>query len=108
MLGRLDPELARPEALLGYEAMSVVLDAIRAGGPDRERVRRAGTRTRTRESPLGGYLLRATGDVDSTELRALDPARRALRVRAHGRLNGQIFPALRVARAAATRSGAGA
>ena len=66
MLGRLDPELARPEALLGYEAMSVVLDAIRAGGPDRERVRRAGTRTRTRESPLGGYLLRATGDVDST------------------------------------------
>jgi branched-chain amino acid transport system substrate-binding protein len=59
------PDAARPEALYGYEAMRVVLDAIRAGGPDRERVRRAGTRTRMRRSPLGRYTLRGTGDVDS-------------------------------------------
>jgi branched-chain amino acid transport system substrate-binding protein len=57
--------LARPEALYGYEAMRVVLDAIRAGGRDRERVRRAGLRIRTRRSPLGSYGLRASGDVDS-------------------------------------------
>ena len=43
----------------------MVLDAIRAGGPDRDRVRRAGTRIRTRNSPLGGYLLRGTGDVNT-------------------------------------------
>ena len=59
------PEAARPEALYGYEAMRLVLDAIRAGGPNRERVRRAGTRIRTRKSALGDYLLRGTGDVDT-------------------------------------------
>jgi branched-chain amino acid transport system substrate-binding protein len=58
-------EAARPEALYGYEAMNVVLDAIRAGGPDRTRVRRAGTHIRTRNSPLGPYLLRGTGDVNT-------------------------------------------
>jgi branched-chain amino acid transport system substrate-binding protein len=54
----------RPEGLYGYEAMRVVLDAIRAGGPDRERVRRAGTRIRARRSPLGRYVMRATGDIE--------------------------------------------
>jgi ABC-type branched-subunit amino acid transport system substrate-binding protein len=58
------PDGARPEALYGYEAMQVVLHAIRAGGRDRERVRRAGTRVSTRRSPLGRYVLRATGDVE--------------------------------------------
>ncbi len=58
------PEAARPEALYGYEAMRVVLDAIRAGGRDRDRVRRAGTRIRERRSPLGRYRLRGTGDVE--------------------------------------------
>jgi hypothetical protein len=48
----------------GYEAMRVVLDAIRAGGPNRELVRRAGMTIRTRRSPLGRYELRATGDVE--------------------------------------------
>jgi branched-chain amino acid transport system substrate-binding protein len=38
------PLRARPEALLGYRAMRLVLDAIRAGGRDRDRVRRAGMR----------------------------------------------------------------
>jgi branched-chain amino acid transport system substrate-binding protein len=54
---------ARPEAVFGYESMRLVLDAIRAGGADRERVRRAGLRIRDRESPLGSYAVRATGDV---------------------------------------------
>lgn len=63
-LGASDPAAARPEALYGYEAMRVVLDAIRAGGRDRDRVRRAGTRIRERRSPLGRYRLRATGDVE--------------------------------------------
>ena len=58
-------QAARAEALYGYEAMRLVLDAIRAGGPNRERVRQAGTRIRTRESALGDYLLRGTGDVDT-------------------------------------------
>jgi branched-chain amino acid transport system substrate-binding protein len=58
------PEAARSEALYGYEAMRVILDAIRAAGPDRERVRRAGMRMRTRRSALGSYMVRATGDVD--------------------------------------------
>jgi branched-chain amino acid transport system substrate-binding protein len=58
------PEAARSEALYGYEAMRVILDAIRAGGPDRERVQRAGTRLRMRRSALGSYILRATGDID--------------------------------------------
>jgi branched-chain amino acid transport system substrate-binding protein len=64
-LSAADEVAARPEAVYGYEAMRVVLDAIHAAGPDRERVRRAGTRIRTRRSPLGRYALRATGDVDS-------------------------------------------
>jgi branched-chain amino acid transport system substrate-binding protein len=58
------PEAARSEALYGYEAMRLILDAIRAGGPDRERVRRAGIRLRARRSVLGSYTMRATGDVD--------------------------------------------
>jgi ABC-type branched-subunit amino acid transport system substrate-binding protein len=62
---RAGPDAARSEALYGYEAMNVVLDAIRAGGPDRELVRRAGTRIRTRNSPLGVYLMRGTGDVST-------------------------------------------
>jgi branched-chain amino acid transport system substrate-binding protein len=60
-----DPAAKRPEALYGYEAMRVVLAAIRAGAPDRELVRRAGMRIRTRRSPLGRYALRGTGDVDT-------------------------------------------
>lgn len=63
-LSALGPDASRPEALYGYEAMKVVLDAIRAGGPDRERVRRAGTRTRARRSALGRYVLRGTGDIE--------------------------------------------
>jgi branched-chain amino acid transport system substrate-binding protein len=48
---------ARPEALYGYESMRVVLDALRAGGADRARVRRAALGARARSGSLG--------DVDS-------------------------------------------
>jgi branched-chain amino acid transport system substrate-binding protein len=58
------PAAARPEALYGYEAMRLVLDAVRAAGPDRRRVIGAAMRIRTRRSPLGPYRLRATGDVE--------------------------------------------
>ena len=58
------PAANRSEAVYGYEAMTVVLDAIRAGGPDRARVRRAALRIRERSSPLGRYRVRGTGDRD--------------------------------------------
>jgi branched-chain amino acid transport system substrate-binding protein len=58
------PALARPEALYGYEAMRLVLDAIRAAGADRARVTREALRIRRRRSPLGPYRVRATGEVE--------------------------------------------
>jgi branched-chain amino acid transport system substrate-binding protein len=54
----------RPEAVYGYEAMRVILDAVRAGGRERERVTRAALAMRDRDSALGRYRLRGTGDVD--------------------------------------------
>jgi branched-chain amino acid transport system substrate-binding protein len=59
------PRAARPEAVYGYEAMRLVLDAIRAAGADRARVMREALRIRERESPLGSYRVRATGEVES-------------------------------------------
>jgi len=56
--------VARPEAVYGYEAMRLVLDAIAAAGPDRRRVIAAALAIRTRRSKLGVYGVRATGDVD--------------------------------------------
>jgi branched-chain amino acid transport system substrate-binding protein len=56
--------VARPEALYGYEAMRLVLDAIRVAGADRARVIREALRIRERGSPLGGYRVRATGEVE--------------------------------------------
>ena len=58
------PAVDRPEAVYGYEAMRVILDAVRRGGRDRERVTRAALAMRERRSPLGRYRLRGTGDVD--------------------------------------------
>jgi branched-chain amino acid transport system substrate-binding protein len=57
--------VARPEALYGYEAMRLVLDAVRAAGPDRARVVREALSIRERSSPLGPYRLRGTGEVDT-------------------------------------------
>jgi branched-chain amino acid transport system substrate-binding protein len=56
--------VARPEALYGYEAMRLVLDAIGAAGADRARVIREALRIRERRSPLGSYRVRATGEVE--------------------------------------------
>jgi branched-chain amino acid transport system substrate-binding protein len=57
------PGTDRPEAVYGYEAMRVVLDAVRAGGRDREQVTRAALAMRERHSALGTYSLRGTGDT---------------------------------------------
>jgi branched-chain amino acid transport system substrate-binding protein len=60
------PAVARPEALYGYEAMRLVLDAIRVAGADRARVIEAALRIRERRgSPLGTYRIRATGEVET-------------------------------------------
>jgi branched-chain amino acid transport system substrate-binding protein len=58
------PAAARPEAVYGYEAMRLILDAIEAGGRNRARVAAAALNMRGRRSPLGPYRLRGTGDVD--------------------------------------------
>jgi branched-chain amino acid transport system substrate-binding protein len=65
LLARLDPAVARPEAVYGYEAMRLVLDAIRAAGADRAKVIREALRIRARRSPLGPYRVRATGEVEA-------------------------------------------
>jgi branched-chain amino acid transport system substrate-binding protein len=60
-------DVARPEAVYGYEAMRLVLDAIRRAGPDRERVIEEALRIRERRrSPLGPYRMRATGEVETS------------------------------------------
>jgi branched-chain amino acid transport system substrate-binding protein len=62
------PQLAAPAALWGYEAVRVVLDAIRRaqrnGRPaDRADVVRAALTPRVRKSPIGTYQVRRTGTV---------------------------------------------
>lgn len=51
------------EALLGYEAMQLALDAIEEGGPDRRRVLRAARAPRERNGVIGRYEITARGDV---------------------------------------------
>lgn len=63
-LGRALGSAVRPEALLGYEAMRLVLDAIEAAGPDRRAVARAALAPRERRGPLGRYSVLASGDID--------------------------------------------
>jgi branched-chain amino acid transport system substrate-binding protein len=54
----------QPYALYGYEAMSVVLDAVaRAGNADRAAVTRAFFATKDRDSVLGRYSIDANGDT---------------------------------------------
>ena len=59
---------AGPESLQGYEAMRLVLDAIEGAGPDRLAVARAALEPRTRESVLGPYSVRPSGDVEGLRL----------------------------------------
>lgn len=57
-------EAARPEAVYGYEAMRLILDAVERGGRDRASVAAAALAMRARRSAIGAYRLRGTGDVD--------------------------------------------
>jgi branched-chain amino acid transport system substrate-binding protein len=57
---------ADPFALYGYEAMSVILDALPRGGGRREGVRAAFFATRDRDSVLGRYSIDANGDASLT------------------------------------------
>jgi hypothetical protein len=62
-------DLAAPAALWGYEAVRVVLDAIRTaernGGPaDRADAVRAALSPRVRRSPIGTYRVRRNGAVE--------------------------------------------
>jgi branched-chain amino acid transport system substrate-binding protein len=52
-----------PYAVYGYEAMSVVCDAIAEGGDDRQAVIDAFFATKGRESPLGTYDIDPDGDT---------------------------------------------
>lgn len=65
-VGDLPVRLVSPYAIFGYEAMALVLDAIRRAGPaagDREAVRRALFATRNRASVLGTYSIDRFGDT---------------------------------------------
>lgn len=66
-----------PEALLGYEAMRLTLDAIDAGGPNRKAVVRAALSPRERDGVLGGYEVLRWGDVDGLRVVPLDLHRAA-------------------------------
>jgi branched-chain amino acid transport system substrate-binding protein len=52
-----------PEALLGYEAMRLALEAVEEGGPDRLAVAKAARAPRPRSGPLGRYAVGRRGDV---------------------------------------------
>jgi branched-chain amino acid transport system substrate-binding protein len=58
-----DPD---PYAIYGYEAMAVMLDAINRGGPTREGAIAAFFATRDRDSVLGRYSIKPTGDTTLT------------------------------------------
>jgi ABC-type branched-subunit amino acid transport system substrate-binding protein len=62
------------EALLGYEAMRLTLEAIDAGGPDRSRVVRAARRPGERDGALGTYVVTGRGDVEDRPLTCVDLA----------------------------------
>lgn len=57
-----------PEAVYGYEAMRVILEAVRRGGRDRRAVTRSALGLRDRRAPFGRYRLRGTGEVDGERL----------------------------------------
>jgi branched-chain amino acid transport system substrate-binding protein len=60
--------VARPEALYGYEATRLVLDAVRAAGGSRGDVVREALRARSRRSPIGRYEVGASGDVSEDKV----------------------------------------
>ena len=70
-----------PEALYGYDAMGLALDAIEAGGPDRRRVVDAALRPRERSGVTGRYAVRRDGAVEGRRLAIVDLRRDRLSVR---------------------------
>ena len=52
-----------PEALLGYEAMRLALEAVDDGGPDRLEVAKAARSARSRTGPVGRYKIGRRGDI---------------------------------------------
>jgi branched-chain amino acid transport system substrate-binding protein len=68
----------RAYAIYGYEAMSAVLDAIRAGGGDRAPVVRAFFAIRDRDSALGRYSIDANGDTTLSTYGVLRISRKRL------------------------------
>jgi ABC-type branched-subunit amino acid transport system substrate-binding protein len=70
-----------PEALYGYDAMALTLDAIEAGGPDRRKVVAAALRPRQRTGVTGRYAVRRNGAVGGRRLAVVDLGRDRLSVR---------------------------
>jgi branched-chain amino acid transport system substrate-binding protein len=62
------PAAARPEALYGFEASRLVLDAVAKGGSRRAAVVAAALRPRPRRSPVGRYEIKRSGDVTGPPL----------------------------------------
>ena len=70
-----------PYAIFGYEAMSVVCDAIAKGGDDRKAVIDAFFATKGRESPLGTYDIDEDGDTTLSDYGAIQGRGRQAGVR---------------------------
>lgn len=64
-----------PEALYGYDAMRLVLDAIETGGPDRRKVVAAALRPRGMSGVTGRYAVRRDGAVAGRRLAVVDLVR---------------------------------
>jgi ABC-type branched-subunit amino acid transport system substrate-binding protein len=68
----------RPEALYAYDAMALVLDAVRRAGADRAAVVRAALAPRSVRGVTGPYRVGRGGDVARPRLAVVDlSARRA-------------------------------
>jgi branched-chain amino acid transport system substrate-binding protein len=65
-----------PYAIYGYEAMNLVLDAVRRGGANRQAVVDAFRATRDRESVLGRYSIDENGDTTLSTYGVLKVSRR--------------------------------
>jgi hypothetical protein len=65
----------RAEALYGYDAMGLVLDAIDGGGPDRRKVVAAALAPRRRSGVTGRYAVRGDGTVAGRRLAVVDLGR---------------------------------
>jgi branched-chain amino acid transport system substrate-binding protein len=67
-----------PLGFYGYEAMSLILDAIAAGGRDRAAITSAALATRDRDSVVGRYSLDADGHTTNPAYGRMAVVERAL------------------------------